>query len=107
MRYERCCGEAGTFAVSRPDVASQVRHRKAREIANGIHALHGNAEEMPEVKPLTTCLACLQGLSRCRDEGGLTPDYVVIELAMRLMGENRQNAFINRVNGGGIEQVLL
>ncbi|GAB6039823.1 DUF3683 domain-containing protein [Endothiovibrio diazotrophicus] len=104
---ERCCGEAGTFAVSRPDIASQVRHRKSREIANGIHALHGEAEEMPEVKLLTTCPACLQGLSRYREESGLTPDYVVIELAKRLMGEEWQSAFIDRVKAGGIEQILL
>jgi len=29
---DRCCGEAGTFAVSRPDIASQVRQRKALEL---------------------------------------------------------------------------
>ena len=29
----RCCGESGTFAVTRPDVSTQVRFRKAQEIA--------------------------------------------------------------------------
>ncbi|VAW59730.1 FAD/FMN-containing dehydrogenases, partial [hydrothermal vent metagenome] len=25
---DRCCGESGTFAISRPDIAAQVKHRK-------------------------------------------------------------------------------
>jgi Fe-S oxidoreductase len=38
---DRCCGEAGTFAVARRDIASQVRQRKASELtatlaANGV-----------------------------------------------------------------------
>ena len=104
---ERCCGEAGTFAVSRPDISSQVRHRKSQEIAKGIHALRGEADTKPEVKLLTTCPACLQGLSRYREESGLTPDYVVIELAKRMMGEDWEKSFTERVKSGGIEQILL
>ena len=99
--------EAGTFAVARPDIASQVRYRKAREIANGIHTLRHGEMELPAVKLVTTCPACLQGLSRYREESGLTPDYVVIELARRLMGEEWEKGFIERVKAGGIEQVLL
>jgi Fe-S oxidoreductase len=29
---ERCCGESGTLAVTRPDVSTQVRFRKQEEI---------------------------------------------------------------------------
>jgi Fe-S oxidoreductase len=36
---DRCCGEAGTFAVSRPDIATQVRFRKEEELRAGIAAL--------------------------------------------------------------------
>jgi hypothetical protein len=32
---DRCCGEAGTFAVSRPDIATQVRYRKQEQIKKG------------------------------------------------------------------------
>ena len=28
---DRCCGESGTFAISRPDIATQVRFRKEQE----------------------------------------------------------------------------
>ena len=30
---DRCCGESGTFAVARPDIATQVRFRKEEDIA--------------------------------------------------------------------------
>ncbi|MCP4009661.1 MAG: DUF3683 domain-containing protein, partial [Proteobacteria bacterium] len=28
LSSDRCCGESGTFAISRPDIAQQVRHKK-------------------------------------------------------------------------------
>ena len=32
---ERCCGESGTLAVSRPDISTQVRFRKEEEMRKG------------------------------------------------------------------------
>jgi hypothetical protein len=40
---ERCCGEAGTFAISRPDIATQVRFRKQEELEKGIARLAASA----------------------------------------------------------------
>ncbi len=34
-KNDRCCGESGTFAVTRPDVATQVRFRKEIEMKKG------------------------------------------------------------------------
>src|SRR5258708_16654035 len=31
-KNDRCCGESGTLAVSRPDVSTQVRFRKEEEV---------------------------------------------------------------------------
>jgi Fe-S oxidoreductase len=105
---DRCCGEAGTFAVSRPDIATQVRFRKQEELHKGIQQLTGeNTVEEGEVKLLTSCPACQQGLSRYRNETGLDTDYIVVELANRLLGENWEADFIKRAKQGGIEQVLL
>jgi len=39
---DRCCGEAGTLAVSRPDISSQIRFRKQEELAMGVASLTGN-----------------------------------------------------------------
>ena len=105
---DRCCGEAGTFAVSRPDIATQVRFRKQQELHKGVKQLTG--EEIAHkgnVKILTSCPACQQGLSRYRNETGLDTDYIVVELANRLMGEHWQREFIERAKKGGIERVLL
>ena len=105
---DRCCGEAGTFAVSRPDVATQVRFRKQQELRSDIHSLTGNEMAVNNnVKLLTSCPACQQGLSRYRYDTGLETDYIVVELANKLLGENWEQQFISRANANGIEKVLL
>jgi len=105
---DRCCGEAGTFAVSRPDIASQVRFRKEEEINQGLTDLTGAPTvEKGKVKMLTSCPACLQGLSRYEDDTGVEADYIVIEIANHLLGEGWQGKFIEQARAGGIEKVLL
>jgi len=105
---DRCCGEAGTFAVTRPDIATQVRFRKEEEINKGVESLTGKpVAEKGKVKMLTSCPACLQGLSRYRDDTGVEADYIVIEMANQLLGEEWQTKFIDKARTGGIEKVLL
>ena len=105
---DRCCGEAGTFAISRPDIASQVRFRKQEELHKGIRALTGEDRAQDgNVKILTSCPACQQGLSRYREDTGLDTDYIVVELANRVLGDNWQSDFVQRARAGGVEKVLL
>ncbi len=105
---DRCCGEAGTFAVARPDIASQVRFRKEEELKTGIEQLTGVREVQDgNVKLLTSCPACQQGLARYRAETGLDTDYIVVELANKWLGAGWQERFVERVKQGGIERVLL
>jgi Fe-S oxidoreductase len=101
---ERCCGEAGTLGTSRPDIASQLRFRKAEELKAGQSALGGTAQE---VKLLTSCPACLQGLSKFNEETGLKTDYIIIELANRTLGQGWQNRFLEDIKASGVERVLL
>lgn len=105
---DRCCGEAGTFAISRPDVASQLRFRKREELHKGIRQLTG-AELVinGNVKMLTSCPACQQGLQRYTDATGLEAGYIVVELADRLLGEGWRQRFVEESRQGGIERVLL
>ncbi len=105
---DRCCGEAGTFAVSRPDIATQVRFRKQQELQNGIQKLSAKGEtgDAP-TKLLTSCPACLQGLSRYRDEVPVAADYIVTYLAANRLGPDWQQRFLAGVKQGGIERVLL
>ena len=108
LESDRCCGEAGTFAVSRPDIATQVRFRKQEELHKGIEQLSGERKaKAGNVKMLTACPACQQGLARYADDTGLETDYIVVELARSLLGEDWQQQFIARVKQGGMEQVLL
>jgi Fe-S oxidoreductase len=105
---DRCCGEAGTFAVSRPDIATQVRFRKAEELHKGVQQLTGNdTAQDGNVKVLTSCPACLQGLTRYSDETGLDADYIVVELVKGVLGEDWAEDFLGRARNGGLEQVLL
>lgn len=105
---DRCCGEAGSFAVARPDIATQVRFRKEEEITKGIRDLTGeDTAKNGNVKMLTSCPACQQGLSRYAEDTGIDTDYIVVEIAKHLKGDNWHKDFIDSVKDGGIERVLL
>jgi FAD/FMN-containing dehydrogenase/Fe-S oxidoreductase len=105
-RNERCCGESGTFAISRPDVATQVRFRKQREMEQGAARLRTDGFD-GKVKVLTSCPSCLQGLSRYDDDASTEADYVVVEIARHVLGENWLSDYVRRANVGGIERVLV
>ena len=105
---DRCCGEAGTLSVSRPDISTQIRFRKQEELQKGISQLTGDIKvKDKKVKLLTSCPACQQGLSRYENDTGLETEYIVIELANRILGEKWEKEFIEKVKKGGIERVLL
>jgi Fe-S oxidoreductase len=104
---DRCCGEAGTLGTSRPDIANQLRFRKREELTQGIRKLTGRDRASDDIKLLTCCPACQQGLAKFADETGLKTDYIVVELAERMLGSGWQNRFIDRAREGGIERVLL
>lgn len=104
---DRCCGESGTLAVTRPDISTQVRFRKQEEIEKGAATLRENASPATPVKVLTSCPSCLQGLSRYEDDGNVEADYIVVEIAKHILGENWLPEYISQANHGGIERVLL
>ncbi|UCV11599.1 DUF3683 domain-containing protein [Dechloromonas denitrificans] len=103
---DRCCGDSGSFAYSRPDIATQVKFRKQQEIESGAEKLRADGFS-GEVKILTSCPACLQGLSRYDDDASTKADYIVVEMAKHLLGENWAAQYVDRANNGGIERVLL
>jgi Fe-S oxidoreductase len=103
---ERCCGEAGTLAMSRPDVATQVRLRKEEEIRKGVARIRVQ-DDTGEIKILTSCPSCLQGLARYNDDAGTTADYIVVEMARHILGPNWLADYVEQANRGGIERVLL
>jgi len=102
----RCCGESGTLALSRPDVSTQVRLRKEQELRKGVAQQRGS-EPGQSVTILTSCPSCLQGLARFSDDTGAQADYIVVEMARRLLGDDWLPDFVRKANAGGIERVLL
>jgi Fe-S oxidoreductase len=105
-KNDRCCGESGTFAISRPDIATQVRFRKQQEMEQGAARLRSDGFT-GEVKVLTSCPSCLQGLSRYDDDSATEADYIVVEMARHLLGEDWMSDYVRSANAGGIERVLV
>ena len=111
LKSDRCCGESGTLGVTRPDISTQVRFRKEAELQKdeaALRALTGQASG--DMKILTSCPSCLQGLSRYGDDlqnGLLEADYIVVEMARKILGEQWMPEYVAQANAGGIERVLV
>ena len=103
---DRCCGESGTLSVTRPDVSTQVRFRKQEVIEQGAGVLRADGFS-GEIKLLTSCPSCLQGLSRYTDDAGTQADYIVVEMAKKLLGKDWMANYVKQANNGGIERILL
>ena len=118
LKNERCCGESGTLGVTRPDVSTQVRFRKEEELRQGEQALRSLVASTPglstaaiaNVKILTSCPSCLQGLKRFEGDlqsGLLEADYIVVEMARLILGPTWLEDYVGTANAGGIERVLV
>jgi FAD/FMN-containing dehydrogenase/Fe-S oxidoreductase len=105
-KNDRCCGDSGTLMAARPDISTQVRFRKEEEMVKGADKLRADGFT-GEVKVLTSCPACLGGVSRYSEDAGTTADYIVVEIAKHLLGENWMPDYVAKANNGGIERVLV
>ncbi|MDO8448888.1 MAG: FAD/FMN-binding oxidoreductase [Rhodoferax sp.] len=112
IQSDRCCGESGTLALNRPDISTQVRFRKEEEIRKNEAQLRekGGLAPKENIKMLTSCPACLQGLSRFGDDlknGLMEADYIVVEMANQILGDQWMPDYVKKANAGGIERVLV
>ena len=112
LKSDRCCGESGTLGVTRPDISTQIRFRKEQELRKAENLLRssGAVGEKDNLKILTSCPSCLQGLSRYGndlDNGLLEADYIVVEMARHILGKDWMPEYVQRANAGGIERVLV
>jgi Fe-S oxidoreductase len=108
-KSERCCGESGTLGVTRPDISTQIRFRKEEELRKSETALRAQGVQ-GDLKILTSCPSCLQGLSRYQNDlqsGLLEADYIVVEMARKILGEDWMQTYVATANRGGIERVLV
>jgi FAD/FMN-containing dehydrogenase/Fe-S oxidoreductase len=81
-----CCSEAGTLALSRPDITDSMLHRK-RE------ALKESMEGAGSAAILTNCPSCVQGLGRNHDMG-IEPKHIAVALAEKLSGPEWMDRFL-------------
>jgi FAD/FMN-containing dehydrogenase/Fe-S oxidoreductase len=86
-----CCSEAGTLAISRPDIAYAMLERKRESMAKG---MAGNSATVIA----TNCPSCLSGLGRNR-EMGITPQHMAVLLAEIQGGKNWMSEFAQLVAG--------
>ena len=111
LKSERCCGESGTLGVTRPDISTQVRFRKEEELRADETALRSmTGQAHGDLKILTSCPSCLQGLSRYGNDlqnGLLEADYIVVEMANKILGPEWMAQYVEKANAGGIERVLV
>lgn len=78
-----CCSEAGTMALSRPDISNAMLLRKRQAIE---HALE--KEQPTEI--LTNCPSCISGLSRNTASLNLQPIHFAEKLAKTIGGSSWQ-----------------
>ncbi len=75
-----CCSEAGTLALSRPDITNAMLHRKRAALTESLE------RRGPGAVILTNCPSCVQGLGR-NAAMGVEPLHIAVALAQRISGE--------------------
>ena len=112
-KSERCCGESGTFGVSRPDIATQVRFRKEEELRKDEAALR--AERLRWAKRATSrsspaapaaCKASRATATTCRT-ACWKPTTSWSRWPARSWASNWMPDYVHAANSGGIERVLV
>ena len=86
IEVPHCCSEAGTLALSRPDITDSMLQRKREALKESM------GEETTAIM-LTNCPSCVQGLGRNR-ELGVEPKHIAIALAEKRSGPDWMERFI-------------
>ena len=82
---DHCCSEAGTLALSRPDITDSMLQRKRNAISEV-------QEETGENVILTNCPSCVQGLGRNGDLG-VEPRHITVAIAEMISGSAWKTRF--------------
>ncbi len=103
---ERCCGESGTFAVGRPDIASQVRKSKEESLKTASSKLKTD-DFSGQIKVLSTCPGCYQGMNRYSAATNTTAEFLIVEMMKAKHGRDWMHKVLSEIKDGKIEKVLL
>jgi FAD/FMN-containing dehydrogenase/Fe-S oxidoreductase len=93
-----CCGEAGTLALSRPDISNILRVRKE----NNLNDIKINSQ----VEVLTTCPSCVMGLSKLNNNHKVSGKSLVVYNAEQFLGKDWQKKFLRTIKKKGVEKIL-
>jgi Fe-S oxidoreductase len=80
-----CCSEAGTLALSRPDITDAMLHRKRSAFEEALGERRG-------ATVLTNCPSCVNGLARNRAMG-VAPKHLAVALAEKMSGDGWLDEF--------------
>ncbi|MFH2058634.1 MAG: DUF3683 domain-containing protein [Pseudomonadota bacterium] len=81
-----CCSEAGTMALSRPDISHAMLDRKRKAVEHVLKNDSFPVRNKVSIKVLTNCPSCLQGLGRLESQG-IKPVHLAVELAQLIGGK--------------------
>lgn len=98
---ERCCSEAGTFALSHPETANRSRLGKIEVMERVASESHGRP-----CRIMTSCPSCYQGLSRIGHSLTMETDFLAIHLAARLLGDSWRHNFLQQIQSQKVEPIL-
>jgi Fe-S oxidoreductase len=103
---DRCCGESGTLAVTRPDISTQVRFRKQEEIEKGAAAARSKRRRRGEDPHLLPVLPAgpVALRQRRRWHGSPTTSW---SKWPSTSSARLDEGLRPKANSGGIERVLL
>ncbi|MCE1187908.1 MAG: DUF3683 domain-containing protein [Ignavibacteria bacterium] len=93
-----CCGEAGTLALSRPDITNIMRERKSENIRS--------MTDKKEVEVLTTCPSCVLGLSKTSNSVKVQGKSLVVFNAEHFIGPDWKKKFIYSIKRNGVEKIV-
>ena len=93
-----CCGEAGTLALSRPDISNTLRERKRKNISQ--------ADGSNDIEILTTCPSCVLGLSKTSTERKVRGKSLIVYNAEQFIGKDWKRQFIQKVKAKGVERII-
>ncbi|MBF0134366.1 MAG: DUF3683 domain-containing protein [Magnetococcales bacterium] len=101
---ERCCSEAGTFALAHPEAANQARLGKIRVFQQAMCPPISLAQDSFRI--MTSCPSCYQGLHRIGGPMKIPTDFLVVFLARKILGDDWRNRFLAQVASKKTEPIL-
>jgi FAD/FMN-containing dehydrogenase/Fe-S oxidoreductase len=93
-----CCGEAGTLALSRPDITSKMRERKSNNVAE--------YDKGKDIEILTTCPSCVLGLSKLGNGRKVNGKSLIVFNAENFIGKDWKKQFVHSIKKNGVERII-